>query len=143
MEIKPTYITFEQAKWLKEKGFNEVTTTWMQRGDGISGDVEGKRDYWNSKGSIYTSLPEQWQVVEWLRVNHRVWITVKRDTQYNRFYWSIQKPIPSLYEISDSSFTFNSPQEAYSAAFDFIKDNDLTYVANPYEEQQKWREILK
>ena len=22
-EIKPTYVTFEQAKWLKEKGFDE------------------------------------------------------------------------------------------------------------------------
>ena len=25
MEIKPTYVTFKQAKWLFEKGFNSFT----------------------------------------------------------------------------------------------------------------------
>jgi hypothetical protein len=33
MEIKPTYISFEQAKWLKEKGFNLPTLNWYHRGN--------------------------------------------------------------------------------------------------------------
>jgi hypothetical protein len=118
MKIIPTYITFEQAKLLKEKGFDELTTVWRQHGDGISGDVEGKRDYYNRKGDIYTSLPEQQQVLEWLRINHGIWITIGL---FNRKYKYLISQIDDIWGFDDKKGDkFNTPQEAYSAAFDYI-----------------------
>jgi hypothetical protein len=118
-----SYVKFDQAKWLKEKGFDVEVKTVFKNIDGWEEAIGVPYNY-NIFENIQ-SAPEQWQVVEWLRVNHGVWICVKRDVQNYRFYWSIQLPIPSLTEISDSSYTFSSPQEAYSAAFDHIKNNNL------------------
>jgi signal peptidase I len=95
MEIKPTYVTFEQAKLLKEKGF-EVK------------EVRG--------GYL---VPEQWQVVEWLRVKHGIWTVVNWGTNNDEVVW--------YYGISkigiNSAFMekpyYKTPQEAISAAFDY------------------------
>ena len=90
MEIKPTYVTFEQAIGLKEKGFNIPVNSFYQLSGKDSYEGWGKykkqvptADYNafpknpNAK-PFYKygySRPEQWQVVEWLRVNHGIWIT--------------------------------------------------------------------
>lgn len=113
MEIKPTYVSFEQAKWLFEKGFK-----------GIQIDYGLNQMLNNSK------TPEQWQVVEWLRINHGIWLYVKRGCEirnneaFDKFQPIIEF-IPQIkFDITDLP-TFDSPQEAYSAAFDFIKQNNL------------------
>jgi hypothetical protein len=124
-QIKPAYATPEQAKWLKEKGFDELTTVWRQHGNGVSGDVEGKRDYYNRKGDVYISLPEQHQVVEWLRVNHGIHIEIllEENKPWNKFYYRIMK-IGQYFSLSHDGIYSETPQEAYSAAFDYIL-NDL------------------
>jgi len=111
--IKPTYITFEQCVWLKEKGFKNIEI-----------------DYGLNQMLNNCNPPEQWQVVEWLRVNHALWIYV--DThEYGKwcFNYKIIKPNEKYPNINvNGKFSledFNSPQEAYSAAFDYIKDNNL------------------
>jgi hypothetical protein len=129
-EIKPTYITFEQAKWLKEKGFHSIKC--------LAYSLEGfeLNNYcYNLEGDKqWTAKPEQWQVVEWLRVNHGIWIQVS-ISRYGVFYCNIlqdQKTknldIPMSYEMICQLNDFNSPQEAYSAAFDYIKDNNLNLI---------------
>ena len=119
MEIIPTYVTFEQSKLLKKKRFDERTTVWRQHGNGISGDVEGKKDYYNRKGDVYTSLPEQWQVIEWLRLNHNIWVEVyiDDDQTYGYFITRFIKEGRLDYPLKRK---FRSPQEAYSVAFDYI-----------------------
>jgi hypothetical protein len=134
-EIKPTYVTFEQAKWLKEKGFDEPCTAlfiheirqgnteWdilelFERNNNdtyeflLSCDMDWQKNYLR---------PEQWQVVEWLRVNHGIWIYCK--------YQKRGKIIFVIEDLQGNNITIspdlNSPQEAYSAAFDYIKNNNL------------------
>lgn len=114
MEIKPTYTTFEQAKWLFEKGFK-----------GIQIDYGLNQMLNNSK------TPEQWEVVEWLRINHGIWVVP--DIKHTKgvglhFGIDIWKLIPEVevkYIPNNISEDYNSPQEAYSAAFDYIKQNNL------------------
>jgi len=123
-EIKPTYITFEQAKWLKEKGFDESCRML------INGAYEPfhlnliETQYFQNNSVLLKdcySAPEQWQVVEWLRVNHGIWIYCK--------YQKRGKIIFVIEDLQGNNITIspdlNSPQEAYSAAFDYIKDNNL------------------
>ena len=110
--IEPTYIDFEQAKWLKEKEY-----------EGIQIDYGLNQMLNNSKP------PEQWQVVEWLRVNHGIWVSINiaiDDKWYFELYNLKDKRNAEII-IEDENITdfHNSPQAAYSAAFDYIKNNDL------------------
>jgi hypothetical protein len=70
--MEKEFIPYEQALALKELGFDESTTTWRQHGEGISGDVEGRRDYYNRKGGVYTALPLYQQAFRWFREKHNL-----------------------------------------------------------------------
>lgn len=120
-------VSFELAKLLKEKEFDELTTAWHQRGEGVVGCIEGKRDYYNRKGEVYTSAPIITDVVMWLYEKHGLWIKVDCASIY---FWH-----PSIINIEDGSFKvhpyyiffeqnnqnkmFESPNEAYEAAIKY------------------------
>lgn len=154
MESKPTYVTFEQAKLLKEKGFNiecnhyyeHALTSLVDQQDGYSGPFgweKGELNYQsgyfiNNIESVDTSneswylcaRPEQWQVVEWLRVNYGIWVEVTPDS-YGEEWFVTCKPcskkvwddieLRSKVHLSKLHFLFyKTPQEAHSTAFDYI-----------------------
>jgi len=137
MRIEPHYVTFEQAKLLNEKGFNEECVRFYVKSNSkIFGIDEHGRYYpiknkpkelWvvgnvavqNVKNIILA--PEQWQVVEWLRVNHNLFITT--DVQFKKdvvSYWWIIKGGRKINLNSKLVNKYNSPQEATSAAFDYV-----------------------
>jgi hypothetical protein len=91
MEIKPMYVT-DQQKWLlQEKGLKEVK--------GISIGIQ------------------QWEVVKWLLEKHQIWITITSISQES-WQWHITKPGDSLGKLYEEDFY--TPEEAYSAAFDYV-----------------------
>jgi hypothetical protein len=117
--MKPTYVTFEQAKAFKAKGFDI-----LQR---FNYNKEG--DLWENENFPYDAFidnlhaPEQHQVVEWLRVNHGIWISIyhKRHSE-NKHYGYVIKQSNG---IETKLWGFYSPQEAYSSAFDYILNDNL------------------
>lgn len=133
--IKPSYVSFEQAKLLKEKGFDEVCSNaynlnglqyingWCEYID--DDDLTIRNSVIKSKD---VSAPEQHIVVEWLRINHGIWISVN-TIEYGKWCFNYKKLEPNKdypvlnvigkYSLKD----FNSPQEAYSAAFDYVLKN--------------------
>jgi hypothetical protein len=151
MNIQPAYVSYEQAKLLKKKGFNLLCFYYYENKilkepyleNGSSTDTEFKvnlsdlREYFN-KHSELISAPEQWQVVEWLRLNHGIWVYVSpyhsRPDDNKTGKWLFESFEPEVSVIKDqefgkelqvdttdiSRFTYNTPQEAYSAAFDYI-----------------------
>ncbi len=132
-KIEPTYVTREQSKWLKEKEFDLPTYAYYSGLNFYTGEYKN-----HSQTTIgdtpmhkmligYTSAPEQWQVVEWLRVNHGIWVSVNiaiDDKWYFELYNLKDKRNAEII-IEDENVTdfHNSPQEAYSAAFDYILNN--------------------
>jgi hypothetical protein len=143
MEIKPTHTTFEQAKLLKDKGFDNIECSGYYH---VNEGYEKGYSFCHSKMiEQYNNgilAPEQWQVVEWLRVNHGIWILIlpqdksavdfridKSKYPNHALFFSIIKyeedcSCKELINTSDDKgevfFHFDSPQEAYSAAFDYI-----------------------
>lgn len=115
-------INFEISKLLKEKGFDELTTTWHQRGEGVVGCVDGKRDFYNRKGDVYTSAPTIAEVVMWLYEKHGIWVYVKQGYKWE---WYIET-IKNNPELTYRDGLENSPTEAYEAAikytFEYIID---------------------
>lgn len=112
-------VSFELAKLLKEKGFDEWTKTWHQRGEGVVGCVEGNRDFYNRKGDVYTSAPTIAEVVMWLYEKHGIWISVYE-------YKDHAADVNDNYMFR-TSYTklreFNSPTEAYEAAIEYCLTN--------------------
>jgi hypothetical protein len=117
-------VTFEQAKWLKEKGFNiPCREGWYiaqldpYKGQLFPDDTGGKHEI---------EKPEQHQVVEWLRINHGIWVWVR---PYKDHAADNNDPIQHQMNVYKNGVTvskeFNSHEEAYSASFDYIKDNNL------------------
>ena len=140
MEIKPTYVSLEQAKKLKEKGFNEPCDSIFNKDGEFQSykNVGDIRTHFKNNEPINpktwhrydTSAPEQWQVVEWLRVNHGIWINVEADSYGELWYSKLcvcSKKVWENLEVRSKIINsyrhlgeHNSPQEAYSSAFDYI-----------------------
>jgi len=129
-KIEPTYVSFEQVKWLKEKGFDVPCKQrfWV----GFENEEHFQNDCisnnWNDyddSSTIYYSAPEQWQVVEWLRVNHGIWVYLEIEDDMSTFTWNcVYKMKNAICKDYDEKF-YNSPQSAYAAAFDYIRKNNL------------------
>jgi len=157
MEIKPSYVSFKQAKLLKEKNFDVECRSYYELAlnsqeneqDGYSGPFGWKEgglntqsDYFinnyngldfSNKNWYLCARPEQWQVVEWLRINHGIWVTVGNVfSEYTHWAYGISENnrgmIVPFREGQDNIDYFTSPQEAYSAAFNYILKIYLYYL---------------
>jgi len=118
------YITFDQAKWLKEIGFKEKceTSYYLQNNERLMVEDNGITKI----TPMYNySRPEHHQVVEWLRVNHGIWVNVDMVYAENQtgFWYCIRESKNDDRAIDSNEYP--TPKEAYSAAFDYIKENKL------------------
>jgi hypothetical protein len=132
MKIKAFHVTFEQAKLLKEKGFDEKCLFYYLDNKLIQ-VIPYEDDIWcqNSKmPESYISAPEHWQVVEWLLQNHRLDIIIKYPESNNNKVEGINSVYYDLeiyrlqggdaYKLYKFIGISDKKQEAYSKAFDYI-----------------------
>jgi hypothetical protein len=126
MEIKPVYVTFEQAKWLKEKGFGLETKTFYASNGKV---CDGVYDF-----DDWCFRPEQHVVVEWLRVNHGIEIYLRPERNarigITTYYYGIcticsTNHLETIEVVDLMNSKYPTPQAAYSAAFDYIKEKGL------------------
>jgi hypothetical protein len=72
------------------------------------------------------SIPEQHEIVDWLRVKHDIWIGVMPDVGMDLIYtYKIYSVEVGVERGLANGNNYDTPQEAYSAAFDYIKNNNL------------------
>jgi len=137
--IQPTYVTFEQAKYFYDRNIHIESNKYYNHPDYLDNNelLDGSI-ICNAEGLLYESrmsAPEQHVVVEWLRLNHNIWVYtypvapfISDDENYPKIVW-VSK-ICSLNQLNfekfidaDNGLAINhhySPQEAYSVAFDYI-----------------------
>lgn len=122
-KVKRAFVTFEQAK-----KFAALKASLPWHKDDVYTKPDGKL-LTDIIGSIYFDPDihqyayQQWEIVEWLRINHGMWVSVdvdKNRTERDYFFIITQKNNHSWSECY-----FKTPQEAYSAAFDYILKNML------------------
>jgi hypothetical protein len=128
IEIQQKPITFEQAKFLNDKVLNGKIESDI-RYDSI-GFIFHSKDYHPNGGKFIGSIfaPEQWKVVEWLRLNHDIWISCYPTSNPKKCQFRIyQNDDEVMGQICDEYMDteFKTPQEAYSAAFDYIFNKNL------------------
>jgi hypothetical protein len=84
------FVPHKQSLSLKELGFDESTYSWRQHGNGISGDVEGKRDYYNRKGDAYTALPLYQQAFRFFREKYGLFSSIQElNIGYQHSYYFV------------------------------------------------------
>jgi hypothetical protein len=133
MEIKPHYVNFNTAKLLKEKGLVAKSDRyWVKMTeDSYTEMADRQLEDLDSDigigGNLVITKYQQWQVIEWLLLNG-IWVGVNPLLNNKFFYNIIDLKSKSLLPINsgdESNYNYTSPQEAYSAAFDYIINNNL------------------
>jgi hypothetical protein len=113
---------------LKEKGFDEECRMCVEDGDDRPLPFDCGRELHKNSLHPYYSAPEQWVVVDWLLINHGIWISVQPNEPFTDNDWCFKIFKNNKLDISLEGY--DSPQEAYSAAFDYILTNNLMKVSN-------------
>jgi len=97
----------------------------------------GNRCFGCSKNNGYFetySAPEQWMVIEWLRVKYDIWVVIWSDTNLDlpewkdsaKWFYVINCNLISCYDDKEKlKAVYNTPKEAYNSAFDYILNNML------------------
>jgi hypothetical protein len=69
MEINPTFVTFQQAKYLKEIGFDNIEcSAYYHIDNGYKLGYSLCYSNVNKQDEGVLLAPEQWQFIEWMRV---------------------------------------------------------------------------
>jgi tRNA nucleotidyltransferase (CCA-adding enzyme) len=117
-----TPITFELAKLLKEKGFEQRTNSYTEDGKLVTVSLTIRR--FNPE-KIYYPAPTITEVVMWLYEKHNIWISsepfIKNDNNVVNIYKIFKEGI--IDTISRGSMGYDSPTEAYLAAIDYTLNN--------------------
>jgi hypothetical protein len=117
--IQPTYVTFEQAKLLKSKGFNETCSMRYNEEGEFTATKLGMNGFPNDYSSSY-SAPEQWQVVEWASLVHNIDIEARPVRYAGDIKTSYYQSYINGCVLNFSKFT--TKQEALSEAInEFLK----------------------
>jgi hypothetical protein len=125
--ITPNYCSFEQCKWLKEKGFDLVTRTAYdykiyQPSNLFHENIEVINNAKNYSNSEYERFqrPEQWQVIEWASLVHNIDIEARPVRYAGDIKTSYYQPYINGCIVNMSKFA--TRQEALSEAInEFLK----------------------
>lgn len=126
--ITEDYVSFETAKLLKEKGFNEECSCFYNNIDyGTPGlEVDGQLYYINSAlDDEEYAAPTLQMAMKWLRVVHRLDMDISIEyTTEKVYYYSILKRT-AIRDIDclHSETNFNSYEEACEAAIKYCLEN--------------------
>lgn len=113
-----TPVSFEIAKLLKEKGFDEECRLCVEDGDERPLPFNcGNTIHRNSLHSYY-SAPTIAEVVMWLYEKHGIWISVDPENDTDTWFFTIS------YNNSETIFgNYSTPTEAYEAAIEYTLNN--------------------
>lgn len=121
--ITENYVSFETAKLLKEKGFDEYCGYYDKTGEYIS----APNNTFNHKGDEYISAPTLQVAMKWLREVHKLFIEIAVGDYEGRIWYDFdvinigEKDIP-IVPIVDI-VKFKTYEEAVEAALKYCLTN--------------------
>lgn len=117
--IEETYCSFEIAKLLKEKGFDEPCFYYYK--DKIlmfSPFLKGRNSYQTNT----CSAPTHQMAMAWLREVHYLWIDIEPLTNY-KWTWGIWLMNDPNFKMGESSQVTSNYKEAVEAALKYALEN--------------------
>jgi len=128
--IEPHYVSYDFAKFLKSKGFN-VFCRQAFYGDVEDEEIENNEPTTTGDdfilGEYDCYAPEHWEVVDWLYKNYGIWVqtTWVKDNTFRCGVIDTDNKTEFIIRTKDEQLYHKTPEEAYSAAFDYIKTKGL------------------
>ena len=131
-----TPVSFELAKLLKEKEFDENCSDYYTQTGNLNSDGWGDiiyeqgfgfpdrmlrfkySDFNKNQKETCFLCPTIAEVVMWVYEKHEIWIGVEASDDFTMFCFRVRKK-----EVSRLSFDYNSPTEAYEAAIEYTLKN--------------------
>lgn len=125
-DIKEDYCSFEIAKLLKEKGFdNPCTSMYSNRNNGETWYHYFINGISTKKDEADCWKPTIQKAVEWLRINFNVWISIQighdeNNIWYNAYLEKVEKSYDFTSINNDTDLGGDTPQQAYEAALLYV-----------------------
>lgn len=120
MDIKEDYCSYEVAKLLKEKGFNERTSTYFYNGEEFN--CTNYDTDWNSKGDKWVSRPTHQMAMKYLRgkgYSIEVYVCVDRYDDGLIWAWSVCEIIKADVELRKDRNYYHTYEGAVEAALKY------------------------
>ena len=117
-----TPVSFDIAKLLKEKGFNEMCRQFWGYDSTEEENIligENSPTFINNRGNDDIAAPTIAEVVMWLYEKHGIWICVDKSEGFNWWKFNLRKLKDVGYEYNGFGSDYNSPTEAYEAAIEY------------------------
>ena len=114
--ITEDYVSFEVAKLLKEKGFNEKTPASYNE----SGEFQEGFGRWNTT-PIYYSAPTFQMAMKWLRETHNIYIDISPT------YSEVEKAIHFIWQIFDSNYDGIGDCEIFYSKYETACESAIKY----------------
>lgn len=131
MDTKLNIVDFKTAKLLKKKGFDNIECKGYYHVNKLY--IKGYAFWYsnvNKQEKEAILAPEQHQVVDWLLEKHGIWVYVNEE--FRPYIIKDRKNLiykGELYKVVDGihskTYSYDTPQEAYAAAFDYILSNKI------------------
>jgi hypothetical protein len=110
-KIKEDYVSFEVAKLLKEKGFDEPCRSLYEEKILCVNTV---CDYFNSELSSYVCAPTHQMAMKWLREVHNIFIQIELYNKNGDYCFEVFKNTHRM--IVEKNEVYNTYEEACEAA---------------------------
>jgi hypothetical protein len=119
-----TTVSFELAKFLKEKEFEQKTKSYNEDGKLVTVSLTIRR--FNPE-KIYYPAPTIAEVVMWLYEKHGIWIeaSLNQFSKPKDLHWMYSITFTQNCTYSHSPKSYKSPTEAYEAAIEYTLNNLL------------------
>lgn len=116
--ITEDYISFETAKLLKEKGFDEECRAFYVKSKECGIELFHAKESYNYNNNVHpcTSAPTLQMAVKWLREVHNISVWVEGHKRYMPNIYSKERGLEAL-------FYRNSYEEACEAAIKYCLEN--------------------
>ena len=118
--IKEDYVSFETAKLLKEKGFNEsCLKQYYNNGELSNVSIEAKYNTIDNQ----VSSPTLQMAMKWFLKKHNIFICVLFLEESNGFGYTIENIITKKYITTSKNSSYKESEEAGEAAIKYCLEN--------------------
>ena len=125
--ITEDYVSFEAAKLLKEKGFDEPCRTYYQDEKFVD-DVCTQYYQWNSKSPFgHISVPTLQMAMKWLKIEHNILLFLLPAQENGKLVYLVEvwtwNEEEGIYESTYAPMPRKEPEQACEAAIKYCLEH--------------------
>ena len=122
--VKEAYVSFEVAKLLKEKGFNEPTWTRYEDDNEV---IFGDKYDWNNSPMGQISAPTHQMAMKWLRKEHNILLFLLPAQENGKLVYLVEvwtwNEEEGIYESTYAPMPRKEPEQAIGSELKYSLEN--------------------